>query len=206
MINTRKDYLAYLEADRLSLRRIKSLKTSLFDEVWKFQRLMRRLEYFTNCKKNKFVRLLIAYLYKKQGFKLGFTIPINVFGPGLSIAHSGTIVINGASRIGANCRIHVCVNIGTEAGKNSDAPTIGDNCYIGPGAKIFGKIKIGDNVVIGANAVVNKSFEEGNATIAGVPAKIISKKTSEGLLCKGYLINHSYVVEPELDKICSDAD
>jgi serine O-acetyltransferase len=53
-------------------------------------------------------------------------------------------------------------------------PTIGDNVFIGPGAKLFGEINIGDNVMIGANAVVTKSFEEGCCRIAGIPAKKIS--------------------------------
>jgi len=185
MITSYKEYLQYLEADRISLNRTESLKELLFDDVWKFQRLMRRLEYLTNCKKNIILRKLVAYRYMNLGRRLGFTIPINVFGPGLSIAHAGTIVVNAGARIGANCRLHVCVNIGTEAGKSNEAPNIGDNCYIAPGAKIFGKINLGHNMVIGANAVVNKSFPEGNVTIGGVPAKVISKKTSTGLLIKG---------------------
>lgn len=102
---------------------------------------------------------------------LGFTIPTNVFGPGLNIAHRGTIVVNGFTKVGANCRIHACVNIGTKAGYRDVAPTIGDNVYIGPGVKIFGDVKIANGVAIGANAVVNKSFEEEHVTIAGVPAK-----------------------------------
>ena len=64
-------------------------------------------------------------------------------------------------------------------GENGKAPTIGDNCFIGPGAKLFGDIKIGDNVAIGANAVVNKDFGD-NVTIAGVPAKVVSKKGTNG--------------------------
>ena len=50
---------------------------------------------------------------------------------------------------------------------------IGDNVWIGPGAKIFGKIFIADNIAIGANSVVNRSFAEQNITIAGIPAKKI---------------------------------
>lgn len=95
------------------------------------------------------------------------------------------MVINGAARIGENCRIHVGVNIGTAAGTNGQAPVIGNNVYIGPGAKLFGPIKIGNGVAIGANAVVNKSFEEDNVTLAGVPAKIINHTGSEGFLIKG---------------------
>jgi len=186
MIGSHKDYLDFLEADRLSSYKNNSIKDLLFDDIWKFQRLMRKLEYLTNCRKNIFIRLLTKYRYLKLGRKLGFTIPINVFGPGLSIAHAGTIVVNSDAKVGANCRLHVCVNIGTAAGNPGEAPKIGDNCYIGPGAKIYGNITIGKNVAIGANAVVNKSFKEGNVTIGGVPAIVISQKGSKGLLNHGY--------------------
>lgn len=188
MIQSYQDYQNYLTADRKALNRERGVKNLLFDDIWKFQKLMRTLEYLTNCHQNKLLRLLTEYRYKTLGRKLGFSIPINVFGPGLSIAHRGTIVINETARVGANCRLHVCVNIGTEAGKYGKAPYIGDNCYIGPGAKLFGSIVLGSNMVIGANAVVNKSFPQGNATIAGVPAKIISEKTSDGLVMKAYQI------------------
>lgn len=90
--------------------------------------------------------------------------------------------MSGKAKIGKNCRIHVCTNIGNAPSHGKDGtPTIGDNVYIGPGAKIFGPITIGDNVVIGANAVVNKSFPS-DCTIAGVPAKVISKNTSNGYI------------------------
>ena len=79
------------------------------------------------------------------------------------------------------------MNIGTAASENDGhAPVIGENCYIGPGAKNFGKIIIGDNTAIGANSVVNKSFPDGNVTLGGVPAKVISSTNSEGLLIRGY--------------------
>ncbi len=48
---------------------------------------------------------------------------------------------------------------------------------MGVGSVILGNVKIGDNTAIGANALVNKSFEEGNITIAGVPAKKISNNS-----------------------------
>ncbi|MHB8076061.1 serine O-acetyltransferase [Desulfosporosinus fructosivorans] len=114
--------------------------------------------------------------------KLGFTIPQHVFGPGLSIAHWGSIVVHPDARVGNNCRIHSAVNIGVFNGKS---PTIGNNVYIAPGAKLFGGITIGDNVTIGANAVVNKDVPS-NVTVGGIPAKIISKKDSSELIVKGY--------------------
>ena len=186
MIQSYRDYREYLEADRIALGRKKSLISLLFDDVWRYQRLLRRLEYITNCRRNWLVRGLVFYLHRRQGRRLGFSIPINVFGPGLSIAHPGTIVVNKGARVGANCRLHVCVSIGTEAGKTVDAPSIGDNCYIAPGVKMFGKIQLGPNMAIGANAVVNRSFPAGNVTIGGVPAKVISQKSSDGLLIRGY--------------------
>ncbi len=186
MISSYQDYLNYLEADLKSLNKIRTKSSFLFDNILNFQRLMRKCEYFENCNINKHRKALALYRYERLSIKLGFSIPINVFGPGLSIAHYGTIVVNGSARVGANCRLHTCVNIGTAAGKTSDAPHIGDNCYIAPGVKIFGKIILGDNIAIAANAVVNKSFVNGSCTIGGVPAKILSNKTSDGLLIQGY--------------------
>ena len=62
---------------------------------------------------------------------------------------------------------------------------IGDNVYIGPGAMLFGPIRIADEIAIGANSVVNRSFEEPGITIAGAPARKVSDRGSEGLLIRG---------------------
>ena len=53
------------------------------------------------------------------------------------------------AKIGKNCTIFHQVTIGSntlEGSKHYGAPTIGDNCFIGAGAKIIGKVKVGDNV------------------------------------------------------------
>lgn len=182
MIRSRRDFLDYREADRIALRRQPSSQM-MFDEVWKFQRLLRRVEYHLNC--HKHMGLLGKLIYKywsirfhSQSIRCGFDIPPNVFGPGLSIAHRGTIVVHPDVRIGRNCRIHVDVVIGTRPGPDDQVPTLGDNCYIGPGAKLFGAIVIGDNTAIGANSVVNASFPDGFCTIAGAPARKVSDTPS----------------------------
>lgn len=108
---------------------------------------------------------------KQLGMKLGFTIPRHVFGPGLSLAHYGSIVINGGARVGRNARVHSCVNIGESHGK---APCVGDNVYFGPGAKLFGGITIGDGAVLGANSVVNRDVAAHTA-VGGVPARVITE-------------------------------
>jgi serine O-acetyltransferase len=182
MIMSRGDYLRYLEADRVALGRRKMrfvdrmVQVLAPDYVWKFQRLLRRLEYHKNVKNegwlNKLTYVYLKLQFRKLSLKLGFSIPENVFGPGLAIVHYGTIVVNQNARVGSNCRIHVDTNIGASGGKD-EAPQIGDNVYIAPGVKIVGHVKIASNTAIGANAVVNRSFTQEHTLIAGVPAKMI---------------------------------
>lgn len=100
-------------------------------------------------------------------------IPLNVFGPGMSIAHIGPIVINGFSRVGKNCRIHPFTTIGID-GRTGKVAKVGDNVYLSNGCKLIGDIEISDGVVIAAGAVVTKSVSEENVVVGGVPAKIIS--------------------------------
>jgi serine O-acetyltransferase len=175
VISSIPDLQLFLQADKVSLGIRRSRPTLFGDEIWKFQRLLRKVEYCINCQHSVFFKP-IEMFYRARlhylGIRLGFTISPNNFGPGLSIAHRGTIVVNNRARIGANCRIHTCVNIG-EMGEHRGVPTIGDSVYIGPGAKIFGDVVIADHVTIGANAVVNKSFLQPGVTIAGVPARIV---------------------------------
>ena len=187
MIKSKRDYKYYLEADRIDLGKKRKNPMIFFDEVWVFERSLRKVEYYKNCKNSTFYRPYYYYIYLKFHLLstfLGFHIKPNVFGPGLSISHPGTIIVNGNARVGANCRIHVCTSIGTKAGHSDLAPTIGNNVYIGPGAKIFGDIEIADGIAIGANSVVDKSFTEPNIGIAGVPAKKINDKGSDDLLTK----------------------
>ena len=49
---------------------------------------------------------------------------------------------------------------------------IGDNVFIGAGAKIIYDVKVGNNVIIAAGAVVNKSIPS-NSVYGGIPAKFI---------------------------------
>ena len=88
---------------------------------------------------------------------------------GLYIAHPvGTVIT--VKRLGKNASIIAAVTIGM---RNTWAfPDIGDNVFIGAGARVLGDIKVGDNVAIGANAVVINDIPD-NATAVGIPAKVI---------------------------------
>lgn len=177
MINSKSDLKYYLEMDKKALGKTTKNPRLFGDEIWRYQRALRMYEYYLNCRKAILFRPLLFYFRIKHhlmGILLGFTIPANVFGPGLHIAHRGTIVVSGLSRIGSNCLIHTCVNIGQTS---TGVPVIGDNVHIGPGAKLYGGIELANGIRIGANAVVNKSFTEPDIIIAGVPAKrIISQR------------------------------
>ena len=193
MIQSKEDYNFYLEADRIALN-YKLKRPRLFqDEIWKYQRLLRKVEFTKNCRKNRLGKIAFLkerFLLEKQGIRLGFTLYPNVFGPGLSIAHRGTIAVHPGAKVGENCRISQCVTIGSilapgnfaEYGKETpytQVPKIGNNVFIGPNAVIIGDIEIADGIAIGANTYVNKSFKEPNITVAGCPAKKISDKGSK---------------------------
>jgi serine O-acetyltransferase len=91
------------------------------------------------------------------------------FGPGLVIVHSFGIVINTHVKAGRNLVLEHGVTIGAE--KNL-SPTLGDNVFIGAGAKVIGPVKIGSDVRIGANAVVTRDLPDG-ATAVGIPAHVV---------------------------------
>ena len=148
-----------MECDRVAMGRTKRARP--WDLTYWFVHCMRYYEYWYNQKTlvGKILSIIWHIRFKRISEKCGFTIPINRIGPGLRIPHYGTIVISGNAEIGENCKIHAGVNIGATNGR-TDAKRIGNNVYIGPGAKLIGGGTIADNVVIGANAVVTGSIEE----------------------------------------------
>lgn len=102
--------------------------------------------------------------------------PGATIGKNLFIDHGSGVVIGETAIIGNNCTLYHGVTLGgTGKEKGKRHPTIGDNVFIGCGAKILGDITIGNNVKIGANSVVLTNIPD-NTTAVGIPAKIIIKK------------------------------
>lgn len=87
-------------------------------------------------------------------------------GGGLRLPHRFGIVISGKAQIGENCTIMHEVTIGIDETKSGRAPQIGNDVFIGAGAKIIGDISIGNYVKIGANAVITKDVADG-CTVVG---------------------------------------
>ena len=176
MITDRQTYRRYGEED---LKAYGLPRVSLYNYLWmdclRFQLRLRKIEYLHNTAGHNPLKRLRCFALEvvnhRLAARLGFTIPKNVFGPGLHIVHYGTIVVHPDVRVGKNCRLHPSTSIGDYNG----VPQLGDDVYIGPGAKIYGPVTLGDNVAVGANAVVNRSFGS-NVTLGGVPARIVAEK------------------------------
>jgi len=115
------------------------------------------------------VRVLPQVLSRLNLTLYGLDIPPSVpIGPGLYVPHPvGTVVM--ADRIGANVTLVSGVTIGVR--KGAQFPRIGDNVYVGAGARVLGGIEVGSNVSIGANAVVIEDVPTG-AVAVGVPAQV----------------------------------
>ena len=113
--------------------------------------------------------IVYRMLYRTHGLEIS---PGADIGGGLYIAHPNGCVIS-PRRIGRNCSIISSVTIGMR--NTWEFPDIGDNVFIGAGARVLGGIRIGDNAVIGANAVVIDDVPDG-ATVVGIPAKIVRDK------------------------------
>jgi len=158
------------------------LRFLLRGEAFKYVFWMRTCTYTTS---NKVLRWTVApfarWMLHRLKFKFGIAIPFTAkIGPGFYIGHFGGIVVNVHSVIGRNCNISHGVTLGqANRGKRKGYPTVGDNVYIGPGAKIVGNVRVGNNVAIGANCVVSDDVPD-NAVVVGIPAKIISYNGSAG--------------------------
>jgi serine O-acetyltransferase len=115
--------------------------------------------------------------------RFGISIPDTTqIGGGFYIGHFGEIVVNSRTVIGKNCNISQGVTVGRAyRGKRAGCPVIGDNVFIGPGAKILGNVQIGDYAAIGANCVVVDDVPS-HAVVVGVPGKVVSQAGSEGYI------------------------
>lgn len=117
--------------------------------------------------------VLAWLLLRRAKFRYGISISEHTkIGAGFYIGHFGAIIVSPQAVIGRNCNISQGVTIGrSNRGERAGVPTIGDNVYIAPGAKIIGGVRVGNNVAIGANAVVISDIPD-NSVAVGVPAKV----------------------------------
>ena len=122
--------------------------------------------------------LAVAYVlaYKLCELVTGIRIAIeSEIGPGLVIHNLGGIIIHG--NVGRNCFFNQGSQMITRGdGRRAGWPTLGDNVYVGSGAKIVGNITVGDNVRVGANVVVRRDVPQNSIVL---PPECLIKPLSE---------------------------
>lgn len=132
----------------------------VYGDFWAYRQAL------SNKRLNSAPRLYTAYLDRFNSY-----IGINAKFAGVPTFPHGLsgIFISNMSKIGKNVVIFQQVTIGSntiEGHPRSGSPVIGDNVYIGAGAKIIGNVTIGDNCRIGANCVVVKDMPANTTAVA----------------------------------------
>lgn len=104
----------------------------------------------------------------------------------------GGMFISEGAKIGERCVIFQQVTIGSNTlrqSKHRGAPIIGNDCYIGAGAKVIGKLCVGNNVRIGANCAVVMNIPS-NCTV---------------VMQKPLIISHDYSLDNQFEYWSKDA-
>lgn len=142
----------------------------------------KRREYVVKPGGNKLLKLLnLLYVKKCDAFnKASMGTDWNygaVFETPPRLPHGlNGIVVSPDVHIGKNCIIFHQVTIGNDYRSLENAPTIGDNVVIYPGAKIVGKVHIGSNCEIGANAVITHDIPDNAVVVCGKVRTITIKE------------------------------
>ena len=126
------------------------------------------------------LKLLARLVSQFARFITGIEIhPGAKIGKRFFIDHGMGVVIGETAEIGNDVTIYHGVTLGgTSWKKEKRHPTIEDNVMIGAGASILGPFKVGHDSKIGSNSVVVSEVPP-HSTVAGVPAKSITRDESE---------------------------
>jgi serine acetyltransferase/thymidylate kinase len=95
--------------------------------------------------------------------------------PDLHLPHPYGIIVHPQAVIGRRVTVMQQVTIGGRDHLENIAPLIGDDVYIGAGARVLGDVRIGQGVVIGANAVVTRDIPPG-VTVVGANRIVATPK------------------------------
>lgn len=134
--------------------------------------------------RNPLIRYIARWRYHRLMLRFGSSIPFSAKLDSLpEFPHgiSGIFISQGA-HIGKGCVIFQQVTIGSNlivGSKGYGCPSIGDNVFIGCGAKIIGGVHVGDNVRIGANCVVTEDIPANATVVLERPRIILHEKPQE---------------------------
>ena len=117
-------------------------------------------------------RLFHRFYFLHFGLQIA---PGTKVGYGLYLSHGFGIIVNPSAVIGNNCNLSQFSTIGSVG---EEAAVIGDNVYIGPSVCVVGHVVVHSDSVVGAGAVVTHDVPP-KATVAGVPARILSSNSQK---------------------------
>lgn len=105
--------------------------------------------------------------------------PAAKIGKGIMIDHATGIVIGETAVVEDNVSLMQSVTLGGTGKEAGDRhPKIRAGVLVAAGAKILGNVEIGEGVKVGAGSVVLHDVPP-HVTVAGVPAKIVGKPTTD---------------------------
>lgn len=141
-----------------------------YKNIWGLkQRLMQ--------KPSRLLRLVYGHYFMRRGSFVGLTCRM-AGTPCFPHGVQGIFISNDAV-LGKDVTIFQQVTIGSNTladSRGKGSPQIGDNVYIGAGAKIIGGVRIGNNCRIGANAVVYTDMPD-NAVAVCAPTRILERES-----------------------------
>lgn len=125
---------------------------------------------------NKLLELTYLHFFMRKGSFVGLASEI----AGTPCFPHGVqgVFISNTAKLGKDVVIFQQVTIGSNTlpdSKRTGSPVIGDNVYIGAGAKIIGGITVGDRCRIGANAVVYEDMPPDSVAVCA-PTRIVQKE------------------------------
>lgn len=143
------------------------------NDIWKLRSKINR------ANKNRFRVLFFLRLKRYERWMNAHMsyIPYNTVIAEMPIFPHGIkdIFISEGAQIGKGAVFFQQITIGSntiDGSKGYGSPIIGDNVYVGAGAKIIGGVHIGNNVRIGANAIIVMDVPD-NATVVSDRSRII---------------------------------
>lgn len=132
------------------------------------------VSHFLHVRGLKFLARLNSQIMR---FFTGIEIhPGATIGRSIMIDHGMGVVIGETAEVGDRVVLYQGVTLGgtgNHTGKRH--PTIGNDCFIGSGAKILGPVTLGARVKVGANSVVLRDIPE-DSTVVGIPGKVVKRK------------------------------
>jgi serine O-acetyltransferase len=146
----------------------------------------------------KDLKVPARYLSHFGRFLTGIEIhPAAKIGKRFFIDHGMGIVIGETSQIGDDVLLYQGVVLGgVSHEKNKRHPTLGNKVVVGAGAILLGPINIGNGARVGAGSVVVSDAPE-NATVVGVPGRIVLQKVSKKV--SGVELDHNKLPDPVIE-------